>query len=182
MCSAAFSATIFQESATLAAVKTIPLLFGACLGLAACDALAGAPVKILLPANPVEGGVLRVRFEGPFSAPAPTMSLRIEGNRVIARSIGQDFQFPNQPQVAFVEASIAAPPAGDYVLVDERCDGNPPPPQGPCVVVASFGFTVIAAHSVPALSGWFALGLAVLLAASAQRIERALTAFERLRV
>lgn len=165
MCSAPFAANILQTSANLRAVKTIPLLLAA---LFAPAALAGTNIKRLLPATPVAGGELRVRYEGPFSQPAPTLSLRIEGNRVIARSVGNDFAFPNLPTVAAVEAAIPAPPAGDYVLVDERCAGNPPPPQGPCVEVSSFGFSVIAAHSVPTLSGWFALLLAALLAAAAR--------------
>ena len=165
MCSAPFGANVFPESATLRAVKTIPLLLAA---LFAPAALAGTNIKLLLPATPVEGGELRVRYEGPFSQPAPSLSLRIEGNRVIARSIGNDFAFPNLPIVVAVEAAIPAPPAGDYVLVDERCAGNPPPPQGPCAEVSSFGFSVVAAHSVPALSAWFGALLAGLLAAAAR--------------
>ena len=163
MCSAPFLAKILPTSATLRAVKTISFLLAA---LIAPAALAGTNVKLLLPATPVERGELRVRYEGPFSQPAPVLSLRIEGNRVIARSVGNDFAFPNLPQVAFVEAAIPAPPAGSYVLVDERCAGNPPPPQGPCVEVTSFGFTVVAAHSVPALSGWFGVILSGLLLAT----------------
>ena len=132
----------------------------------ASAALAGTSIKLLLPAMPVERGELRVRYEGPFSQPAPVLTLRIEGNRVIARSVGNDFAFPNLPTVAAVEAAIPAPPAGDYVLVDERCAGNPPPPQGPCVEVSSFGFSVGAAHSVPAWSAWCGLALAGLIAAA----------------
>lgn len=149
--------------ATLRAVKTIPLLLAA---LFAPNALAGTNVKLLVPATPVERGELRVRFEGPFTQPAPVLTLRIEGNRVIARSVGTDFAFPHLPQVAAVEAAILAPPAGNYVLVDERCAGNPPPPQGPCVEVGSFAFTVIEAHSVPTLSAWAAMLLAGLLLAT----------------
>jgi hypothetical protein len=165
MCSAPFGGKNLPESATLRAVKTIPWLLAA---LFASAAVAGTNVKLLLPATPVEGGELRVRYVGPFSQPAPALTLRIEGNRVIARSVGNDFAFPNLPAVAAVEAAIPAPPAGRYFLVDERCAGNPPPPQGPCVEVSSLGFTVVAAHSVPALSGWLVLVLAGLVAASAR--------------
>ena len=139
--------------------------------------------KILLPSQPVEGGLITVRFDGPFPQPAPVLALRLEGNRLIARSFSPDFVQPALPQVASVSATIVAPRAGQYVLVDERCDGLPPPPQPVCVQVAQQSFTVLATVAVPAHGAW-ALGLLLLgvAALAAQRIERAFTALERLRV
>ena len=139
--------------------------------------------KILLPAQPYEGTTLTVLFEGPFPQPAPVLTLRFEGNRLIARSFSPDFVQPGLPQVTSVSATIRAPGAGDYVLVDERCDGLPPPPQPVCSQVSQQGFSVFAAFPVPMDATWgtglLLLGVAAL---AAQRIERALTALERLRV
>lgn len=138
--------------------------------------------KILIPPSPVAGGPLTVRFDGPFPAPAPVLSLRVEGNQVIARSSSADYVLPNEPAVAFVQATIAAPAAGAYVLVDERCDGLPPPPVPLCTRTVLQGFTVSQPPAIPALSGPAIAALLCLVALlGRQRIERAFTALERLR-
>lgn len=137
----------------------------------------------LLPAMPVEGGQLTARLEGPFAQPAPLLTLQLEGNHLIASVYSEDFVYPNLPPVPAVQATIAAPPAGEYVLVVRGCGGNPPPPAPMCAIVSQQGFVVAEALSIPATSAW-AAGALVLAAAAlaAQRIERALTARERLRV
>ena len=138
--------------------------------------------KILIPPTPVAGGPLTVRFEGPFAPPAPVLVLRVDGDLLIARSYAEDFALPGPP-VPYVEATNAAPAAGEYVLVDERCDGLPPPPLPVCTQAVLQGFTVAGTVAIPATGAWAAGCLLLAVAAlAAQRIERALTALERLRV
>lgn len=138
---------------------------------------------VIVPATPVEGGPLTVRLDGPFPQPAPTLRLHVDGAQVIAQVVVQDFVIPNQPPVASVQATIPAPPPGQYVLVQRLCAGLPPPPLPLCTVVSQQGFAVAEAHSVPGAGVWGLALLAVALAAlAAQRMERALTALERLRV
>jgi hypothetical protein len=139
---------------------------------------------LITPAAPVEGTALTVRLEGgPFSQPAPRLTLQVEGHEIVATVTGDDFVFPNLPQVPSVQATIRAPEAGHYLLIHRSCGGNPPPPSPDCAVVSQQTIEIATAHAVPAME---AFGFAVLLlgvaALAAQRIERALTAFERLRV
>ena len=137
---------------------------------------------ILIPTTPIEGGPLTVRDVGPYAQPAPELSLRFEGDTLIARRELEDFGDPGLPQVAYVEATIGAPAAGQYRLVVENCGGNPPPPVPTCTQVPALGFSVSAAPAIPA-SGNAAIAIALLAIAAfgAQRIERAFTAFDRLR-
>lgn len=138
---------------------------------------------VLVTPAPVEGGPLTVRLDGPFQQPAPQLRLHVDGQQVIAQVVVQDFVIPNQPPVASVQATIPAPAAGDYVLVERLCAGLPPPPLPLCTVASQQGFAVSEAFSVPAGSAWALVALGLGLAAlAAQRIERALTALERLRV
>lgn len=138
--------------------------------------------KILIPPSPVAGAALTVRFDGPFPAPPPVLTLRLEGDQLIARSATADFVLPDQPTVAFVQASLVAPAAGAYVLVDERCDGLPPPPVPQCTRNVLHGFTISEPPAIPTASGAALVAAACLLVLlGGQRIERAFTALERLR-
>jgi hypothetical protein len=139
---------------------------------------------LVIPSLPVEGGALTVRLDGgPFAQPAPQLTLEVEGNRIIATVSGDDFAYPDLPPIPAVQATIRAPHAGMYVLVHRACGGNPPPPQPGCSEVSQQTIEIAIAHAAPALAPW-GLGLLLLCVAAlaAQRIERALTAFERLRV
>jgi hypothetical protein len=158
------------------------MLAAAGLLLVCASANSGAPQKIVYPSTPVEGNPLRVRFEGPFHQPAPLLSLRVEGNRIITRFSTTDYVYTHLPPIPFVEAQITAPAAGDYLLVDERCAGNPPPPGPMCIEVSSQSLSIIAAPQIPATSPLGLLALIALALVGAQRIERAFTARERLRV
>lgn len=138
---------------------------------------------VLLPATPVEGGPLTARLEGPFAQPAPLLTLQVEGNQLIASVYSEDFVYPDLPPVPAVQATITAPQAGDYVLVVRGCGGNPPPPTPMCSIVSQQGFVVAEARAVPGMGLLAAACLVLAVAAlAAQRIERALTARDRLRV
>ncbi len=167
---------------TRRSLRLLRLLVAAGLLVIAAAANSAPLEKTVYPSTPIEGNALRVRFEGPFGQPAPTMTLHLDGHRIIARSVGTDFVYPDRPPVAYVEAQMTAPAAGEYLLVDERCNGNPPPPTGPCVEVSSQSLSIVAAPQIPATSRLGLLALIALALVGAQRIERAFTARERLRV